>query len=54
MADQLITLRKEYQDIAGADLTETITESLATETNLQVSMQIAARSSQLSLVNYLR
>lgn len=54
MADQLITLRKEYQDVAGTDLTEAITQSLATETNLQVSMQIAARSSQLSLVNYLR
>lgn len=54
MGERLLTLRKEYQDVAGTDLTEAITQSLSTEVSLQASMQMAARSSQLSLVNYLR
>lgn len=54
MGEQLLSLRKEYQDVAGTDLTEAITKSLAVEVSLQASMQVAARSAQLSLVNYLR
>lgn len=54
MAEVALVAKQEYTELVGADLPESITELLAVETSLQASMQVASRTSQLSLVNYLR
>ena len=54
MAEVALVAKQEYTELVGADLPESITELLAVETSLQAAMQTASRTSQLSLVNYLR
>ena len=54
LSERVLSLRKEYEDLVGTDLTEAITTSLSVEVSLQASMQMAGKNAQLSLVNYLR
>lgn len=54
LADRSSQMQREYDSIVAADLPTSITSMLAAETSLQASLQVAARGSSLSLVNYLR
>ena len=54
MQDQSLQMQRDYEGLVAADLPAAITQMVASETSLQASLQVAARGSNLSLVNFLR